>query len=748
MSKRNREYLESRFEHGDVPTQEDFKDLIETLLEVPFYNLDPATTGPGLVPSYVVATEAELPVITYANPGSEVLLWAKVTGTGCYYRCAVDGTWENMGGRNYELPPYLAGSNGELRLRVMPVLSNIVVDRTVATMEEMAAIVTELPLVDDGFMVESTDLPATGGGQFWKLKRSIGAFEPHYYDFESTECDCFIRLPTDESNPIETNLITQIGLDIRYFIDTSLNGHVSSVTRTFVTSKRWTRCNGNRNFYDFGQALNDATSFRISYKDHWAFECYPVVVEGVLKQAAWTPAGDTAMMFHYTDNEFDGWGNPVHEPNSSGGMKRYTLTERQMEVVSAIQNDIGSNGPFLKGVANGLATLDAEGKVPSTQLPESTGGGTTVLAEPVFTIVDPALYGLGLTYMATGIADDLSDAPAAVDVPSYVRTVSGFSFRWDGAGWQQFMNLTNNPRTSDLSLPVFVPDLAVSKHYAFRATTYLDAPMFILLPDAADLTHITLVADRNNYVQLCVFFQSTGFDARWAAHSIFGGGTYNEFPVIGAARDFTVINQRWEVSFVCQASANPNELKPYWFPVTGPTVLLADSRTGMDGWGNDAQIASDGASKRYTLSEDEYNNLANLATPPAPVPESYTLTQGYSSDAPYTLGDNGEKILIVPNTVVDPVYIAYPPYQGTVQEFKVLINHSSGVEFGIGQVLSDTRPFIAPYNFNLTGPDSVTTLPLQQPTNFYTLYCCRSFGHIHVILDEQYVRIESGYDDY
>jgi hypothetical protein len=392
-------YLRSKFERGDKPSQEDFTDLMDTLLEVPFYDLDSRLTGAGIVPWMTIATEADFANNNFADatltdaelaaygPGEFMALksgeayaahgfylaraseqgnkiyawygssaiwedwipaphiWIKITDTNRFYRTDTSGVWEDMGTRNWELPPYMAGSNGELRIRIINTITieDLPVTDFTMTSAEMLAYTLEqfdtlgtsnydkiwTTLISDELHQGKTAVYryCSHWGPVWNGPMDLGN--------QQSAVDCFIKLPSDVNNPIEATLVENIGLDTRYFVDTSLIGKVTR-RNVYVTSENFTRRTGSEGVAGFKYPeLNMEQGYKLDYCDHWAFECYPVKVDGVLTECAWTPAGDSAMLFHHVDDSTDGWGNDA-ELNDYGAAKRYTLNQPQLNYLSTM----------------------------------------------------------------------------------------------------------------------------------------------------------------------------------------------------------------------------------------------------------------------------------------------------------------------------------------------------------------------------------------------------------------------------
>lgn len=366
MAKKSAAYLRSRFESGDKPTQADFIDLIDSLLEVPFFDLDPNTTGPGITVTYRdVVDQAALPVPTVEGE------WAKLVN-GEFYRATDVLSWEFKGTRNFELPPYLAGSNGEGRIRIRP---ELYLDPVVWPPTEIFATVT---VWDEWGTLETAPMGAwvyysTDNAYLQKIETGWRYLTTP--EERTTSTDCFIRLPHDYTDPAELAVIRSIGLDAQIYIDTSLNNADNYVLGEF------TRSSGDRFFPSVGITTY---AFKFGAKEHVAFECYIEEFNDIITYCRWTPVGFTAVLFHSCDG--DGWGNGI-DVGPSGLAKRYTLGEDQYNYFEQLR----STYPLLQfvppGGLGGAIALAADEELVLSQ-------GVIVGKAKWLDITDPSFWGV------------------------------------------------------------------------------------------------------------------------------------------------------------------------------------------------------------------------------------------------------------------------------------------------------------------------------------------------------------------
>jgi hypothetical protein len=221
-------------------------------------------------------------------------------------------------------------------------------------------------------------------------------------------------------------------------------------------------------------------------------------------------------------------------------------------------------------------------------------------------ILDPANTGLGISYTYYGIADDLSNAPISPNDGEWLRTDSGYSYRYDGSfnggAWRPVTDTNGANIINDLSYPSYSAGAKQEKSLSIgnrEGGAYLAFIIFNSYPTIdqkytingnptdSQANYVVILPSRTNAPSFASDsrMQLAGYAANGDTY-ILDGDTTNQ--LIYAAKD------------------------RYWHAISGPlfSVTSAADRIFDGAFGNDAEFDSLGFLRRWTLTESQYNSIS------------------------------------------------------------------------------------------------------------------------------------------
>ena len=259
-------------------------------------------------------------------------------------------------------------------------------------------------------------------------------------------------------------------------------------------------------------------------------------------------------------------------------------------VVNIVVSDkVGPQGPPGEtgtGVASIVAgaNITVDNTDPANPVVSATGGGSSEVTHQL----NPSTTGLGITYLATGVANDLSDAPDAFgNTGKFIRLLDMTNRVSINSNWVGLPRL-DSAIINDLSQPPYIAGSNGETVIESISTIQTNHAMFVALADSNTQERVII---NPNY-----------FDMQGYVIGDAGQGFTNTSDV--GLQD--IPTYPWIVRLIADVYQEfAHDTSTPWRKVD------IDGASMSGGWGNGIEPNNSGWNSRYTLSEMEYKLASN-----------------------------------------------------------------------------------------------------------------------------------------